>query len=634
MNRTKKALLFMPLLLGALLLVGWDELVTNFLGKPLAQPSSYTNGDVWSYNSSTGKYTLGAIAAGSIDEVIRLEELSDVATMTEATGDIIYRTGGGAWDRLGIGATGTYARSNGTLPTWSAILAGDLPAHASRHENGGADEISVTGLSGLLADAQKVAVDDEGTLLATRAKLNFVGAGVTVTDDAANDEIDITIPGGGGGGAGDLQVMDGAVETDPAVATMIFEGPQFNVTQGAAGTVLVMIATSGVTVDSLSADSVTGAKVVDATLTADDLGADSVDASELKSTAIEAGDVEAADVAEVITAAQLSDVTVTSLAEHDVIARNGSNAWVNAALAGDVTGSLASNTYTLTIGADKVTSAKILDDEIVNADIDAAAGIVYGKLAFSNNIVAGDLAANSVDVSEIVGGAPGAAGAEFADSVTNVTGATDLTITATGDEVVLGDQIKLFGTTSDPTNEQDVSYDTTDGVAQAKYKVGRVTTPGMFFRTSAASTAITATGDQDFDNASFSLPADVFQVGTVIDYEFWGSYSTDASPGVVTFKLRKGSTVLAASVGTTMPASETGRGWRISGSIVAVTTTTVNTSMGVLLGAFAGANRKVDLDAAPAAVTIGTGAEALKLTVNFDAAGDSYTCRGGWLRIN
>lgn len=38
-------------------------------------------------------------------------------------------------------------------------------------------------------------IQDEGSDLATRTKLNFVGAGVTVTDDAGNDQTDVTING-------------------------------------------------------------------------------------------------------------------------------------------------------------------------------------------------------------------------------------------------------------------------------------------------------------------------------------------------------------------------------------------------------------------------------------------------------
>jgi hypothetical protein len=41
-------------------------------------------------------------------------------------------------------------------------------------------------------------IEDEGTPLTARSKLNFVGAGVTVTDDSGDDASVVTIPGGGG----------------------------------------------------------------------------------------------------------------------------------------------------------------------------------------------------------------------------------------------------------------------------------------------------------------------------------------------------------------------------------------------------------------------------------------------------
>ncbi len=44
-------------------------------------------------------------------------------------------------------------------------------------------------------------IEDEGTPLTERKKLNFVGAGVVVTDDAGDDASDVTITGGAGGEA-------------------------------------------------------------------------------------------------------------------------------------------------------------------------------------------------------------------------------------------------------------------------------------------------------------------------------------------------------------------------------------------------------------------------------------------------
>jgi hypothetical protein len=56
-------------------------------------------------------------------------------------------------------------------------------------------------------------VQDEGTAQTLRSKLNFVGAGVTVTDDAVNGRTIVTIPGGGGStptGTGFRHVTAGA----------------------------------------------------------------------------------------------------------------------------------------------------------------------------------------------------------------------------------------------------------------------------------------------------------------------------------------------------------------------------------------------------------------------------------------
>jgi hypothetical protein len=73
----------------------------------------------------------------------------------------------------------------------------NVTAHATRHEFGGADPVSVSNLSGILSDAQKVAVQQGGTLIGTRATLNFV-SGASVVDNGGSNRIDITVSGGGG----------------------------------------------------------------------------------------------------------------------------------------------------------------------------------------------------------------------------------------------------------------------------------------------------------------------------------------------------------------------------------------------------------------------------------------------------
>lgn len=76
--------------------------------------------------------------------------------------------------------------------------------HSARHENGGADEISVAGLSGQLADAQLITVrKNTGADVGTRSRLNFIeGSNVTltVTDDSGSGEVDITVASSGGSG--------------------------------------------------------------------------------------------------------------------------------------------------------------------------------------------------------------------------------------------------------------------------------------------------------------------------------------------------------------------------------------------------------------------------------------------------
>lgn len=113
---------------------------------------------------------------------------------------------------------------------------GALLAHAASHQDGGSDEILVTGLAGLLADVQKVGIrkNSAGTVF-TRQQLNFIeGANVTLTvaDDAGTPEVDITIAASGGGASatlvGQVQIsLDGSTfaaklpVTDPLVGWLV-----------------------------------------------------------------------------------------------------------------------------------------------------------------------------------------------------------------------------------------------------------------------------------------------------------------------------------------------------------------------------------------------------------------------------
>lgn len=65
--------------------------------------------------------------------------------------------------------------------------------HAPTHQDGGSDEIDVTGLSGVLADAQLVEVQRNGAVVATRRRLNFIGPGFTVNDAPAQERVNIRV---------------------------------------------------------------------------------------------------------------------------------------------------------------------------------------------------------------------------------------------------------------------------------------------------------------------------------------------------------------------------------------------------------------------------------------------------------
>lgn len=84
---------------------------------------------------------------------------------------------------------------------WDQLI--DVPVdfvpelHASSHQNGGSDEISVAGLSGELAEPQKVAVYKDGILISSiRDAIEFTEGGntaLTVVDDSGNGRVRIQI---------------------------------------------------------------------------------------------------------------------------------------------------------------------------------------------------------------------------------------------------------------------------------------------------------------------------------------------------------------------------------------------------------------------------------------------------------
>ena len=91
-------------------------------------------GDVLKFDGTAGKWKAEASAGAS--HTLDGADHTDVAAMTEAQGDLLRRTAA-AWDKLALGPSGQYLRSDGTDPAWSAIQDADVPAtHAGSAHHG------------------------------------------------------------------------------------------------------------------------------------------------------------------------------------------------------------------------------------------------------------------------------------------------------------------------------------------------------------------------------------------------------------------------------------------------------------------------------------------------------------------
>jgi hypothetical protein len=107
-------------------------------------------------------------------------------------------------------------RTANSDPIYDTIQASDLPshthtrsqitdfAHASTHAAGGSDPIT-----GNLDANARVAVQQGGTLVGTRRAINFIAGtnvSLNITDDSANERVNVTINATGGGSGVGLDV--------------------------------------------------------------------------------------------------------------------------------------------------------------------------------------------------------------------------------------------------------------------------------------------------------------------------------------------------------------------------------------------------------------------------------------------
>lgn len=153
---------------------------------------------------------------------------ANAAARTAATG--FPRGEGGAIVAFDSSDVGKFARQldddsiwvlkDDSPVTWTQVGGPGVPPgdHASEHENGGGDEIDVTGLSGLLADPQTPAshthtaadISDFGEAVEDKIGAKVIaGTGISVTYNDTTGETEIASTGGGGGtpggSSGDIQ---------------------------------------------------------------------------------------------------------------------------------------------------------------------------------------------------------------------------------------------------------------------------------------------------------------------------------------------------------------------------------------------------------------------------------------------
>lgn len=127
-------------------------------------------------DSTTNTLTIVPAAGGSIDGD------PNATTTTKMAGAIFEHVGANVWRIVAsMTTTGPQGPAGATGATGPAGATGATGA---------------AGSNGAISQLQ-----DEGANLTVRPTINFVGAGVTATDDATNSRTVVTIPGGGGGGA-------------------------------------------------------------------------------------------------------------------------------------------------------------------------------------------------------------------------------------------------------------------------------------------------------------------------------------------------------------------------------------------------------------------------------------------------
>jgi len=493
---------------------GWDNLINNLLGKPLdATVGAPADNAILTYDSSTGRWKAAA-ASGTLtvqENDVNVDTPTTTLDFDSTDFNITSSPAGEANVAINYGTTaGTVCQGND-----SRLSDARTPtAHASTHAKNGSDPLNTA------APVSVSTANSEGTAN-TFARSDHVHKADEVLSSDQLTDFSASKSGSGtrvvsnvGPTITSLIISDLVAFADSATNS-VFDGhlrrngSELSFDAGSYETKLEQVARK---------DAANGYPGLNAS-----------------------SKIDASQMSEQLSLDQLS--TFGAGNEGEIVYRTGAG-W-------DVLADGNANTVLVT-DADGTGRSQAL---ITNNNIDAAAGIVYSKLAFANNIVAGDLATdsvkadeielNSVGTSEIVGGAPGAAGAELADTVTNVSGSTNLTLSPSGNAVVIAATkiLNLAQTTTSraslnvpsgtaPTSPAngDHWHDGSLRTFQWQIPMGTTALVGLVYTNGVDSTAIANTVTETIFSTNFTVPANSVTAGKKLRIRAHGKYSTTGSP--------------------------------------------------------------------------------------------------------
>ena len=130
--------------------------------------------------------------------------LGAISDPTDTRGDIITR-GASALQKLGLGASGYFLKSDGTDPTWSQVAASDLTGSVNLTSqvtgtlplaNGGTNATTASGARTSLG-LGSIATQDSSSVSITGGSISGISPGVTIEGSSSSDALRITQTGAG-----------------------------------------------------------------------------------------------------------------------------------------------------------------------------------------------------------------------------------------------------------------------------------------------------------------------------------------------------------------------------------------------------------------------------------------------------